>query len=192
MNGTPFKLATFAKPDGSRSPPSCWATSRRSGGSARGLSRLRARGALSATASISGLLENWEANFPALQEIVAFLEKEGLKPGAANGREPAALPPVTRPGKMFYAAQNFQEHVDEMIRAGMSPAGGPKFTGEKSTTRALSVPEGAELPCRRQRRHRGPARHEEDRLGGRDRAAPSASRASASRPSARSITSRAS
>ena len=35
---------------------------------------------------------------------------------------------------MFYAAQNFQEHVDEMIRAGMSPTGGPKFTGEKSTT----------------------------------------------------------
>ncbi|MBV8422120.1 MAG: fumarylacetoacetate hydrolase family protein, partial [Hyphomicrobiales bacterium] len=28
----------------------------------------------------------------------------------------------------------FQEHVDEMIRAGMTPAGGPKFTGEKSTT----------------------------------------------------------
>ena len=36
---------------------------------------------------------------------------------------------------MFYAAQNFQEHVDEMIRAGMSPKDGPKFTGEKSTTR---------------------------------------------------------
>ena len=35
---------------------------------------------------------------------------------------------------MFYAAQNFQEHVDEMIRAGMSPKDGPKFTGEKSTT----------------------------------------------------------
>jgi len=36
---------------------------------------------------------------------------------------------------MFYAAQNFQEHVDEMLRAGMSPAAGPKFTGEKATTR---------------------------------------------------------
>jgi 2,4-diketo-3-deoxy-L-fuconate hydrolase len=35
---------------------------------------------------------------------------------------------------MFYAAQNFQEHVDEMLRAGMSPAG-RRFTGEKSTTR---------------------------------------------------------
>ena len=35
---------------------------------------------------------------------------------------------------MFYAAQNFQEHVDEMLRAGMTPASGPKFTGEKSTS----------------------------------------------------------
>jgi 2-keto-4-pentenoate hydratase/2-oxohepta-3-ene-1,7-dioic acid hydratase in catechol pathway len=36
---------------------------------------------------------------------------------------------------MFYAAQNFQEHVDEMLRAGMTPKEGPKFTGEKSTTK---------------------------------------------------------
>ena len=36
---------------------------------------------------------------------------------------------------MFYAAQNFQEHVDEMIRAGMTPKEGPQFTGEKSTTK---------------------------------------------------------
>jgi 2,4-didehydro-3-deoxy-L-rhamnonate hydrolase len=35
---------------------------------------------------------------------------------------------------MFYAAQNFQEHVDEMRRAGMSPKEGRQFTGEKSTT----------------------------------------------------------
>ena len=92
------------------------------------------RGTLGASNSIDGLLENWEANFAVLQEIVAFLEKEGLQPGAARLESLRALPPVTRPGKMFYAAQNFQEHVDEMIRAGMTPAGGPKFTGEKSTT----------------------------------------------------------
>jgi 2-keto-4-pentenoate hydratase/2-oxohepta-3-ene-1,7-dioic acid hydratase in catechol pathway len=92
------------------------------------------RGALSATDSIQGLLENWDANFAVLQEIVAFLEKEGLPQGAAKLDGLRALPPVTRPGKMFYAAQNFQEHVDEMLRAGMTPAGGPKFTGEKSTT----------------------------------------------------------
>jgi 2-keto-4-pentenoate hydratase/2-oxohepta-3-ene-1,7-dioic acid hydratase in catechol pathway len=92
------------------------------------------RSVLSPSDSILALLGNWDANFAALQEIVAFLEKEGLKPGAAKLGDLRALPPVTRPGKMFYAAQNFQEHVDEMIRAGMSPTGGPKFTGEKSTT----------------------------------------------------------
>ena len=42
-------------------------------------------------------------------------------------------PPVGRPGKMFYAAQNFQEHVDEMIRAGMSPKDN-QWKGEKEKT----------------------------------------------------------
>jgi 2,4-diketo-3-deoxy-L-fuconate hydrolase len=70
-----------------------------------------------------------------LAEIVAFLQKEGIEPYAGSLASLRALPPVIRPGKMFYAAQNFQEHVDEMIRAGMSPASGPKFTGEKSTSR---------------------------------------------------------
>ena len=65
---------------------------------------------------------------------MAFLDKEGAKPGARAVTSLTALPPIARPGKMFYAAQNFQEHVDEMIRAGMSPKEGPKFTGEKSTT----------------------------------------------------------
>jgi 2-keto-4-pentenoate hydratase/2-oxohepta-3-ene-1,7-dioic acid hydratase in catechol pathway len=69
-----------------------------------------------------------------LQEIVAFLDHEGLRPGAAKLAGLRPLPPVSRPGKMFYAAQNFQEHVDEMLRAGMTPAGGPKFSGDKSTT----------------------------------------------------------
>jgi 2,4-didehydro-3-deoxy-L-rhamnonate hydrolase len=91
------------------------------------------KGALSSDGSIDALLENWDANFAALQEIVAFIEKEGSADGASLASL-RALPPVRRPGKMFYAAQNFQEHVDEMIRAGMSPTGGAKFTGEKSTS----------------------------------------------------------
>jgi len=70
-----------------------------------------------------------------LQEIVASIDSEGLPPDAIKLASLRALPPVTRPGKMFYAAQNFQEHVDEMLRAGMTPAAGPKFTGEKATTR---------------------------------------------------------
>jgi len=135
MNGSPFKLATFAKPDGGSFVAIVL------GDNAVDLAKAQAayvassrRGTLSSTASIFDLLESWEANFAVLQEIVAFAEKEGLQGAAAKVTSLHALPPVIRPGKMFYAAQNFQEHIDEMIRAGMTPAGGPKFTGEKSTT----------------------------------------------------------
>ncbi|HEY7245979.1 MAG TPA: fumarylacetoacetate hydrolase family protein [Xanthobacteraceae bacterium] len=136
MNGSAFKLGTFARPGGE--PFAAIVLEDRVVELARAhelYSATARRNALSGTESILGLLQSWETNFPVLQELVAFLEKEGLKPGGADLSALRALPPVMRPGKMFYAAQNFQEHVDEMIRAGMSPAGGPKFTGEKSTTR---------------------------------------------------------
>ena len=136
MNGSPFKLGTFARPGGGvflaivlgddaidlAATHAAYRSSER-------------KGALSSASSIDGLLDNWDANFPVLQEIVAYIEKEGLRPGAVKLASLRALPPVARPGKMFYAAQNFQEHVDEMLRAGMSPAAGPQFTGEKATTR---------------------------------------------------------
>jgi 2-keto-4-pentenoate hydratase/2-oxohepta-3-ene-1,7-dioic acid hydratase in catechol pathway len=135
MNGTHFKLATFAKPGGSPFAAIVLGDDAVDLSAAHAAYRASGHsGALSATDTISGLLESWEANLPVLQEIVAFLEKAGLHPGTAELASLRALPPVTRPGKMFYAAQNFQEHVDEMIRAGMTPAGGPRFTGEKSTT----------------------------------------------------------
>lgn len=136
MNGSPFKLATLAKPGGSRFVAIVL------GDDAIDLAAADAayhgsehKGALRAAGSIDGLLENWDANFAMLQEIVAYIAREGLRPGAAKLASLHALPPVARPGKMFYAAQNFQEHVDEMLRAGMTPATGPKFTGEKATTR---------------------------------------------------------
>jgi 2,4-didehydro-3-deoxy-L-rhamnonate hydrolase len=126
MNGTPFKLGTFAK---------------NGGGAFAAIVldddvidlKLGRGSALSSTETIDGLLENWDANFAALQEIVARIEADG-RPGAVKLSSLRALPPVRRPGKMFYAAQNFQEHVDEMLRAGMTPKEGPKFTGEKSTS----------------------------------------------------------
>src|SRR5713101_3591835 len=136
MNGSPFKLATLAKAGGGPFVAIVL------GDDAVDLAAAHAaycagarRRALSTTAGIFGLLESWEANFAVLQEIVAFLEQEGLGADAADLAGLRALPPVIRPGKMFYAAQNFQEHVDEMIRAGRTPAAGPKFTGEKATTR---------------------------------------------------------
>ncbi len=135
MNGSPFKLGTFARPDGHAFVAIVLDDDAVDLAAAHAAYRAAARkGALSATDSIMSLLENWDANFAVLQDIVAYIGKEGLRPGAAKLAGLRALPPVTRPGKMFYAAQNFQEHVDEMLRAGMTPAVGPKFTGEKATT----------------------------------------------------------
>jgi 2-keto-4-pentenoate hydratase/2-oxohepta-3-ene-1,7-dioic acid hydratase in catechol pathway len=130
MNGTPFKLGTFAKQDGGAFAAVVLGDDAIALAAATAAAR---KGELGSTASIDGLLAKWDANFSVLQEIVAFLEKEG-RPGGVKLASLRALPPVGRPGKMFYAAQNFQEHVDEMIRAGMTPASGPKFTGEKSTS----------------------------------------------------------
>jgi 2,4-diketo-3-deoxy-L-fuconate hydrolase len=122
MNGTPFKLGTFAKQGGKAFAAVVL------GDHAMDLAAIGMAG------SIDDLLEDWDANFSRLQEAVAKLEKQGLPASAAKVANLHALPPVRRPGKMFYAAQNFQEHVDEMLRAGMTPKEGPKFTGEKSTS----------------------------------------------------------
>jgi 2,4-didehydro-3-deoxy-L-rhamnonate hydrolase len=122
MNGTPFKLGTFAKQGGK--PFAAIVL----GDHAMDLAAVGMAG------SIDDLLEDWDANFSRLQEAVAKLEKQGLPASAAKVTNLHALPPVRHPGKMFYAAQNFQEHVDEMLRAGMTPKDGPKFTGEKSTS----------------------------------------------------------
>jgi 2,4-didehydro-3-deoxy-L-rhamnonate hydrolase len=127
MNGTPFKLGTFAKNGGGAFAAVVL------GDDVIDL-KLGRGSALNSAETLDGLLENWDANFAALQEIVARLEKDG-RPDAVKLSSLRALSPVRRPGKMFYAAQNFQEHVDEMLRAGMTPKEGPKFTGEKSTSK---------------------------------------------------------
>ena len=143
MNGTEFALATFA--GGPGGPFAAIVLGERAVSIAGVYSAYRdsARGKagpLTATGSIDGLLEGWDHNFPVLQEIVAFIEEEGIDGGRfAEAAVPVAdlraLPPVARPGKIFNAAQNFQEHVDEMIRAGNTPAGARRFTGDRSSSR---------------------------------------------------------
>jgi 2,4-didehydro-3-deoxy-L-rhamnonate hydrolase len=128
MNDTPFKLGTFAKRGGG-----AFVAIVLGDDDVINLKAAPAAAALSGTDSIDGLLEDWDANFAVLQQISDTLQKEG-RPGAVKLASVRALPPVRRPGKMFYAAQNFQEHVDEMLRTGMTPARGPRFTGEKSTS----------------------------------------------------------
>ncbi len=127
MSGTPFKLGTFAKAG------TVFAGIVLGDDDVINLKAAPNAVALSGTDSVDGLLADWDANFAVLQKMSDMLEKEG-RPGAVKLTSLRVLSPVRRPGKMFYAAQNFQEHVDEMLRAGMTPAGGPKFTGEKSTS----------------------------------------------------------
>src|SRR6266849_3751003 len=105
MNGIAFKLGTFAKQD---DPPFVGIVL---GNDVIELSAAHAayrasphRGTLSETGNILALLENWEANFSVLQEIVAFIEKEGPNLNASRLASLRALPPVIRPGKMLYAA----------------------------------------------------------------------------------------
>src|SRR5580704_1818456 len=112
MNGTPFKLGIFAKQGGKRFAAVVLGDDVFE---------------LASTDAVDDLLDDWDASFSRLQETVAAIEKEG-RPSTAKLASLRALPPVTRPGKMFYAAQNFQEHVDEMLHAGMTPAVGPKST----------------------------------------------------------------
>src|ERR1044072_9238400 len=105
MNGRAFKLGTFAKSDGK---PFAAIVLDDSAIPLAEAAQATGKSGLSSTASIRDLLGDWDRNFAALQEIVATLDK-------AMGTSVAsltALPPIAHPGKMFYAAQNFQEHVD--------------------------------------------------------------------------------
>src|ERR1700722_16789396 len=104
MNGTAFKLGTFARPGGKPFVGIVLGDNVIELSAAGAVSTHA--GALTSSGSIDGLLQDWDANFSRLQEIVADLEKKGL-PGAAKLEGLRALPPVLRPGKMFYAAQNF-------------------------------------------------------------------------------------
>jgi len=134
MDGRAFKLGTFAKSDGKPFAAIVLDDTAIDLAQAHDAYRSAGRPGLSAPSSIQDLLDDWERNFATLQEMVAFLEKSGAVSGSASVASLRPRPPIGRPGKMFYAAQNFQEHVEEMLRAGMSPKDN-QWKGEKEKTR---------------------------------------------------------
>jgi 2,4-didehydro-3-deoxy-L-rhamnonate hydrolase len=141
MNGTPFKLATYAATGGGSFPAIVLGDDAIAIGPAYRAfrdSEAGRAGALGATESLTAILEDWDANFAVLQAMVAFIEKEGIASprfAGAVAKVASLRPqaPVQRPGKILNAAQNFQEHVNEMIRAGMSPED-RQFTGERASS----------------------------------------------------------
>jgi len=141
MDGTPFKLATYATAGGGQFPAIVLGDDAIAIGPAYRAyrdSQAGRAGALGATDSLTAMLEDWDANFAVLQAMVAFIEKEGIaspRLAGATAKISSLRPkaPVERPGKILNAAQNFQEHVNEMIRAGMSPAD-RQFTGERDSS----------------------------------------------------------
>ena len=109
MNGRAFKLGTFARPSGE--PFAAIVLGDEVVDLTRAYEIYRAsaqRNALTSTNGIVDLLQNWDTNFPLLQEIVAFLEKEGLKPGAANLSAARALPRCCDPGKCSTLRRTFR------------------------------------------------------------------------------------
>ncbi len=70
MNGAPFKLGTFAKAGGGPFPAIVLGDDAIDLNAACAAYRKAGRtGALSSSGSIDGLLENWDANFAALQDM---------------------------------------------------------------------------------------------------------------------------
>src|SRR5476649_1875191 len=102
MNGRAFKLGTFAKPDGK--PFTAIVLDDTAVDLAQAVAAFGRKTLTTAAGtpnpSMQDLLDSWDANFATLQEIVAFLDKDGARPGATPVNSLTPRPPVARPGKM--------------------------------------------------------------------------------------------
>jgi len=87
--------------------------------------------------SLLGLLQDWDGNFDALSDIANFAVREKFKDCESRFADLRKLPPVLRPGKMLYAAQNYKEHVKEMQAAKFASAS-KDFSGEKDNAKPYS------------------------------------------------------
>jgi 2,4-didehydro-3-deoxy-L-rhamnonate hydrolase len=88
------------------------------------------------------LLSDWARCFDQLRELTDRILSSGPDRDRfpVLGSDPAVLPPILRPGKMIYAAQNYPDHVQEMRAArkfGFNDSrteAGRDFTGERAGT----------------------------------------------------------
>jgi 2-keto-4-pentenoate hydratase/2-oxohepta-3-ene-1,7-dioic acid hydratase in catechol pathway len=98
-------------------------------------------GALTATASLLDILDDWERNFAALQDYAAFVAREGVErfQGAAHDRSALTVrPPILRPPKILNAAANYSGHLKEMrlyTETGMTSGKDKIFAGRTDTAR---------------------------------------------------------
>lgn len=92
---------------------------------------------------ILDLLEDWPQSFDALRQVADFVASVGVQDGRLRTYDAAArvLPPVQRPSKLIYSAQNYPDHVEEMRQArkfGFNDADvdqSKDFTGRKDGAR---------------------------------------------------------
>lgn len=88
------------------------------------------------------LLEDWDRSLDKLCLVAAFIEQVGLDDERLRVLRSGVrlLPPITRPSKMVYAAQNYADHVKEMRdaqRFGFNPgevAQSKEFNGLREGT----------------------------------------------------------
>ncbi len=170
MNGTAFKLATLAKPDGNAFVAIVLGDDAVDLKAADAAYRTAARKGVSSTETMLGLLDNWNANFAALagdrrlsrKARFAVRHGEACELAGAAARRPARQD-VLRGAELSGTCRR----DDPRRHVAVERADLHRREIDHDT---VSVPQGAELSRRRLRRYRDPARHEEDRLGGRDRA----------------------
>ena len=68
---------------------------------------------------VMDLLDDWPRSFECLQQVADFVTLAGPDDDrfATYNADTRVLPPVPRPSKMLYSAQNYPDHVDEMRKA---------------------------------------------------------------------------
>ena len=171
MNGTPFKLGTFAKAGGGSFAAIVLGDDVIPLAAAQAAYRNAPRArALSSTASLFALLEDWDANFAVLQEIVAYIEHEGTPRGTAKLAESARAAAGGAARQDVLRRAEFPGACRRDAARRHDAGQRPEIHRREIDVRSLFVSQGAEHAVRRHRRHRHSARPEEDRLGGGDRA----------------------